>query len=86
MWYVYLLECNDRSYYCGYTQDVDLRVCRHNQGRGAVYTACRKPVKLVWQESHDTEQSALKRERQIKGWSRVKKKALINGDMEFLCL
>jgi putative endonuclease len=72
------------SYYIGYTDNVLSRVKRHNEGRGAKYTACRRPAKLLWQEPHETEESAVKREKQINGWSKAKKNALIEGDIETL--
>ena len=84
MWYVYILVCSDNSYYIGYTDNVLSRVKRHNEGRDAKYTACRRPVKLLWQEPHEMEESAVKRKKQIKGWSKAKKNALIEGDLETL--
>ena len=78
--YVYILRCSDDSYYVGHTRDVTLRVARHNNGKGASWTARRLPVTLVYQESAATEEAAIKRERQLKGWSRKKKEALIEGD------
>lgn len=84
MWHVYILECSDNSYYTGYTNNLSERVERHNSGRGSSHTAARIPVKLVWQEEHENELSAIKRETQIKKWSRPKKRALIAGDLHKL--
>ncbi|MDP3041639.1 MAG: GIY-YIG nuclease family protein [Candidatus Omnitrophota bacterium] len=79
MWYVYIIRCSDNSLYTGVTTDVPRRVNAHNQKSGGSYTRIRTPVKLVYQESHPTQSSALKREAQIKNWSRAKKLALIKG-------
>jgi len=77
MWYVYIICCSDNSLYTGVTTDVSRRIKEHNQKSGANYTRTRTPVKLVYQESHPTRSSALKREVQIKKWSRAKKIDLI---------
>ena len=76
---VYLLRCSDRSYYCGQTDDVDARMQQHYAGEIG-YTSTRKPVELVWQGEFETRDGAIAFERQIKGWSRAKKEALIAGD------
>ncbi|MCD4740058.1 GIY-YIG nuclease family protein [archaeon] len=78
--FVYLLECSDHSYYCGYTKDLVARVKVHNTGKGARYTRSRRPVRLVYSESYSTLSRALKREAEIKSFSRKKKQFLImNG-------
>ena len=84
MWHVYILKCADGSLYVGHTCNVPDRVARHNAGRGAFWTATRYPVTLVYQESYDFEADALVREKQIKHWSRAKKQALINKDLNAL--
>ena len=79
---VYILECSDGSYYTGSTDDINKRLWQHEQGvEQFSYTYSRRPVKLVW-TSEETEHyyDALRWERQIKGWSRAKKQALIRGD------
>ena len=76
-YFVYLLECNDGSYYCGYTKNLDKRVKEHNEGKGARYTRIRKPVKLVFNEKFNSITAALKREIYIKTLSREKKQKLI---------
>ena len=86
MWYVYILECSDSSFYTGHTHDLKERLLRHNSGRGASHTAARLPVKLLWSEQHENESSAAKRELQIKHWSKAKKIALINGETQKLKL
>ncbi|GAA6823774.1 GIY-YIG nuclease family protein [Staphylococcus sp. 18_1_E_LY] len=75
--YVYIVKCKDGSLYTGYAKDVEQRVKKHNLGQGAKYTKNRRPVKLVYQEIHDTKSSALKREYEIKTYSRNKKLQLI---------
>ena len=84
MWYVYILECSDNSFYTGHTNNLSERVERHNSGRGSSHTAARLPVKLAWYEEQKNEISATKREIQIKKWSWVKKLALIQGDIQKL--
>ena len=81
---VYILRCSDGSYYVGHTDNVELRLARHNSGRGAAWTAARLPVQLVYRESCDDQTSAVRRETQIKKWSRAKKESLIAGDLEKL--
>ena len=81
--FVYLLSCSDGSYYCGHTDDLDGRMLQHE--RSAVgYTATRRPVSLVWQGEFERRENAMDMERQIKGWSRAKKEALIAGNWERL--
>jgi len=63
--------------YTGFTRDAEDRVAVHNAGKGAKYTASRLPVRLVYQEQCESLSAALKREGQIKTWSRAKKEALI---------
>ena len=82
--HMYNLRCADDSYYVGSTHDLDQRVATHNAGRGSSYTATRLPVILVYSESFDTIERAHRREMQIKRWSRVKKEALISGDLSRL--
>ena len=83
-WTVCLLRCSDGSYYVGHTENLKNRISLHNSGRGAAYTAARRPVTLVFQESENSKLEAVKREKQIKRWSRAKKKALIQGDIALL--
>ena len=81
LFFVYILRCADSSLYVGHTSDVAARVQVHNDGRGALWTSCRRPVVLVHQESYKSEARAIARELQIKRWSHDKKLALINGDL-----
>ncbi len=78
--FVYILRCADDSFYVGHTSDVEARVQVHNAGRGAVWTACRRPVELVHSEPFPSELHAITRERQLKKWTQAKKLALIKGD------
>jgi putative endonuclease len=76
--YVYILECSDKSFYTGISNDVERRVFEHNTSTLRTYTSIRKPLKLVW-VSHELDiQDAILLEKQIKGWRRAKKIALIN--------
>ena len=79
MFFCYILECSDGSYYVGVTDDPDQRLREHNDGKGADWTAARRPVRLVWTEEHPTLSSARRRENQLKRWSHVKKAALVAG-------
>ena len=82
--WVYILECADGSYYTGHTENLEKRIAEHQQKLFCCYTESRLPVKLVFCNEFTTRLEALACERQIKGWSRNKKKALINGDWEAL--
>ncbi|HEV2418816.1 MAG TPA: GIY-YIG nuclease family protein [Terriglobia bacterium] len=79
MYFCYILECCDGSFYVGSTDDPGRRLKEHNEGRGAVWTARRRPVILVWTEPHPMLSSARVRENQLKQWNRQKKIALIRG-------
>jgi putative endonuclease len=65
-WYVYLLECKDKTYYCGITKNIEGRINQHNSGMGSKYTRGRKPVKLICQSIIMTKEKALKLEYKIK--------------------
>ncbi|MFA5794516.1 MAG: GIY-YIG nuclease family protein [Candidatus Brocadiia bacterium] len=78
-WYLYILRCNDGSYYVGITNNLEERVTEHNSGEGSKYTTTRRPVKLVYQEKHKNKSEARKREITIKGWTREKKAKLVAG-------
>ena len=83
-WLVYIVECSNRSLYTGITNNLDRRIQEHNSKEGARYTRAFRPVKLLWSEGHRNRSSALKREAQIKKWTRGNKEALIKGDLELL--
>ena len=80
--WTYMVQCSDGSYYVGHTDNLEMRIAQHNAGTYVCYTAERLPVKLVWSSEFSTRAEALERERQLKGWSRAKKSALICGDWE----
>ena len=82
--FVYMLRCADKSYYVGSATGDDLwrRVAEHQTAAYRGYTSTRRPVHLVWSEHFDRITDAIAVERQIKGWSRAKKEALIRGDWE----
>lgn len=80
--WAYLLECADGSFYAGHTDALEARMATHAAGATESYTARRLPVTLVWSQVFETREEALAAERQIKGWSRRKKMALIAGDWE----
>lgn len=82
--YTYILECADGSFYTGSTVDLRLRLDQHRNGEGAKHTKIHAPVKLVYYESHDRIDVAFAREKQIQGWSRAKKVALITGNTDLL--
>ena len=84
MYYVYVLRCSNNSLYVGYTHDVGRRVRSHSLGLGAAWTYKRLPVELVYFEAHATRRAAIRRERQLKGWSRKKKEALIGCELDRL--
>ena len=77
MHFVYILRCADGTLYTGYARDPHERQKVHNSGRGARYTAGRRPVGLVYSEAFESLGEALKREHQLKRLSRKKKEALI---------
>ena len=79
--FVYILRCADGRYYVGRTTHLNDRVKAHNLGEGPKYTAARRSVRLVYSERHSTPEQAVKRERQVKRWTRAKKESLIRGDL-----
>ena len=82
--YVYIVRCSDGSFYTGHTDDLPRRIAQHNAGYIRGYTHHRRPVTHVFSEEFPKRIDALERERQIKGWSRRKKEALIAGDWEMI--
>lgn len=79
-WFVYILRCSDGSLYTGQTNNLESRLVAHNSGKGAKYTASRRPVVMVYHEPAKSKSAALQRELQIKSWTKAKKTALIQGD------
>jgi putative endonuclease len=82
-YYVYILRCSDGSY-TGKSCNLDPRLSDHDEGIGSEYTKLRRPLKCVWSETFPTDEQAFEVERQIKGWTRAKKEALIKGDFNLL--
>ena len=82
--HVYILECSDGSYYVGSTRDLEKRFEQHATGVGAIYTRSRLPVALVFAEEYERVDEAFAREKQIQGWSRAKRAALIARSAESL--
>jgi tRNA/rRNA methyltransferase len=78
--YAYMLRCADGHYYVGHTDHLDVRIAQHQTGQIPGYTQKRRPVILVWSERFPERDQAFAAERQIKGWNRAKKEALIRGD------
>jgi putative endonuclease len=80
---LYILQCADGSYYVGTTRiGLDARIAEHNAGHFGGYTAARRPVRLVFTQQFDLIMDSIVAERQIKGWSRAKKEALIAGNWD----
>jgi len=84
MWFVYILECQNRDLYTGITNNVDRRFSEHKAGKGGKFTHAFKVSALLFTESCGSKSIALKREAQIKGWTRKKKLALIQGNKALL--
>jgi putative endonuclease len=83
--YAYIVRCSDGSYYVGSTVNLEERVRQHNDPRlGAAYTRKRRPVTLVWAGDFATISEAFTFEKQVQGWSRRKREALIRGDFDAL--
>ena len=82
--WLYILRCADGSFYTGSTNNLALRLAQHHAGEGSIYTRSRLPVELVYTQEFPSEHEAFLRERQVKGWSRAKKAALIRNDFEAL--
>jgi len=79
MFFVYIVECSDKTLYCGYTNNLESRIKEHNSGKnGAKYTKTRRPVRLVYSENFESKSSAMKREYEIKQLSKLQKIELIN--------
>ena len=76
MYFVYMVRCSDGTLYTGWSTDPQARVRVHNSGKGAKYTRSRLPVALVYCEECESLSAALKRERELKPWSRARKEAL----------
>ena len=82
--WTYILHCRGGSFYTGHTDDLERRIGQHQTGHFGGFTADRLPVELVWSAEFPTRYEAVAMERQIKGWSRAKKMALIRGDFDLI--
>jgi predicted GIY-YIG superfamily endonuclease len=82
--YVYILRCSDGTYYTGHTDNLDQRMAQHGDGVGCAYTSKRRPLELLWATDCQTREQAFELEKQVHGWSRVKKEALMRGDFAAL--
>ena len=82
--YVYILRCFDGSYYTGHTDQIEARLAAHQSEQTSGYTCERRPVELAFLEELGSRDEAFRRERQIKGWSRSKKEALMANDWDRL--
>ncbi len=78
--WVYMLKCNDASYYIGHTDNLQQRIGQHQAGTLGGYTCNRRPVELAFSQEFVIREEALSAERRIKGWNRAKKEALVRGD------
>lgn len=83
-YFVYILECSDNSYYTGVTNNLEKRFAEHQAGMIRGYTSTRLPVKIVYSANFNDVNEAISFEKQIKGWSRKKKEALMSGDFDSL--
>jgi len=81
---MYILECSDGTYYTGSTNNIDKRVEQHQLGEGSNYTKKRLPVQLLYYEEYERIDHAFYREKQVQGWNRSKKEALINRRPDLL--
>lgn len=77
--FTYILECGDKSYYCGYTNNLEKRIETHQSGKGGRYTRTHLPIKLIYFETFNERKDAMQRELEIKKFSRSKKELLIKG-------
>ena len=84
MAWMYILKCSDDSYYVGSTKDLEYRLFEHQSGKGAKYTSSRLTVELVYSEEYERVFDAYIREKQVQGWNRAKREALINNKQESL--
>ena len=82
--WVYMLRCSDESFYIGSTTDLEVRLDQHAMGKGARYTARRRPIQLAWALECDRRDEAWELEKKIQGWSRAKRIALAEGRLDDL--
>lgn len=80
--YMYVLECSDGTFYTGYTNCLERRLRMHNEGKASKYTRGRTPVKIIYQETFETKEAAMKAEYGFKQLSRKQKESIINGSKQ----
>ena len=85
MFFVYILQCSDNSFYTGYTNNIDKRLQAHNAGKASKYTRTRLPVKLIYVEELATKSEALKREKQIKSFPQTQKNSFLHTSANRIC-
>jgi len=86
-YFVYILKCSDNSYYTGFTNNLERRFGEHQSGKNKdCYTYYKRPLELMWFETFNDVLNAIAIEKQIKGWSRIKKEALITQDWDKLVI
>ena len=78
-YFTYILQCSDKTLYCGYTTDLEKRLATHNSGKGAKYTKARRPVILVWYKEWDNEHDARSMEARLKRKTKKEKEALVTS-------
>ena len=78
MYYIYIVRCQDDTYYTGFTNNIEKRIRAHNEKKGAKYTRGRTPVKLIYYEEFESKTEALKREYEVKKLSRKQKELLVS--------
>ncbi len=84
MAWMYILQCSDGSYYVGSTTDLERRLLEHEEGEGARYTKCRRPVTLVYSQEFESIAEAFYWEKRVQGWGRAKREALIKEERQLL--
>ncbi len=82
--WIYILKCSDKSYYVGSTSNLEQRINEHIYHKYSGYTSARLPIELVFQQEFSDIKDAIRAERQIKGWNRKKKEALVKNDFNLL--
>ena len=80
VWFVYIVRCEDKSLYTGISNDLILRIKKHNAGTGAKYTRSRRPVKIVWSKAMRTPRAARQLEVKIKSWRKTQKELFVKRE------
>ncbi len=84
LWFVYIIECSDGRFYTGVTDNIEQRFLRHKSGQGGSFTSRFGAQRLLYYEKFSVRRDAFRRERQLKGWTRRKKLALIHDNFDLL--